>query len=87
MDLAKITADHFLKPVAANDVPDKERPSDYYSIDSTVAVAAPMSDCSSQRSCVNVTIAGAVADVVVGAWRGRVAGGGDELLGIDAGCR
>lgn len=46
-----------------------------------------MSDCSSQRSRANVTIAGAVADVVVGAWRGRVAGGGGELLGIDAGCR
>ena len=46
-----------------------------------------MSDCSSQKSRVNVTITGAAADVGVGAWRGRVAGDGGELLGIDAGCR
>ena len=85
MDLAKITADHFLKPVAANDVPDKERPSDYYSIGYVATAVAAAGDCSSQRSRVNVTTTGAVTDVVVGAWRGRVAAAG-ERLGVDAGC-
>ena len=51
MYLVEITATQLLKPIAANDVPDKERPNEYHSI--------AASDCSIQRLSVNVTIVSA----------------------------